>query len=157
MVSIRISGNVMVNSSVSKPKSRSWNQHARFLLRQRYALFPAKLYLKSHSDARGAEGRDPRLMSVLDPAVGSGRMLLHASNFSYNLYGCDIDPLVAAICRINAAFYVPWLAFPFSQGILGVPVPPPPPEPLPLPEEYKPASEETLFRCDDRGQGLLFG
>jgi hypothetical protein len=80
-------------------------------------------------------------------------MLLHASNFSHCLYGCDIDPLVT-ICRINAAFYVSWLAFPLPQSILGVPVPPP--APLPIPDEHKPKDDAPLFRCDDRGQGLLF-
>jgi hypothetical protein len=94
-------------------------------------------------------------MRVLDPAVGSGRLLLHASNYSYCLYGCDIDPLVAAICRVNAVLYVPWLAFPFPDTILGVPVPPPPPAPLPVPEEHKPKDDTPMFRCDDRGQGLF--
>jgi hypothetical protein len=102
------------------------------------------------------KARDPRLNTVLDPCVGTGRMLLHASNFSYCLYGCDIDPLVAMITRINGALYAPWLAFPFPKEILGIAVPPPPPAPLPVPEEYKPSGGETLFRCDDRGQGLLF-
>ncbi len=99
---------------------------------------------------------DPRLETVMDPCVGTGRMLLHASNYSYCLYGCDIDPLVAMITRINGALYAPWLAFPFPKEVLGVPVPLPPPAPLPVPDEYKPAIGETLFRCDDRGQGLLF-
>jgi hypothetical protein len=103
-----------------------------------------------------SSGRDPRLETVLDPCVGTGRMLLHASNYSYCLYGCDIDPLVAMITRINGALYAPWLAFPFPKEVLGVPLPLPPPAPLPVPVEYKPATGETLFRCDDRGQGLLF-
>jgi hypothetical protein len=100
--------------------------------------------------------RDPRLSTVLDPCVGTGRMLLHASNHSYCLYGVDIDPLVVMITRINGALYAPWLAFPLPEKILGVGVPPPPPAPLPVPEEYKPSAGEKLFRCDDRGQGLLF-
>jgi hypothetical protein len=83
-------------------------------------------------------------------------MLLHANNYSYCLYGCDIDPLVAMITRINDALYAPWLAFPFPKEVLGVPVTLPPPARLPVPDEYKPAIGETLFRCDDRGQGLLF-
>lgn len=98
-----------------------------------------------------------RLETVLDRCVGTGRMLLHASNYSYCLYGCDIDPLVAMITRINGALYAPWLAFPFPQSILGVPLPPAPPAPLPLPVEHQPKKGQTQFRCDDRGQGLLFG
>jgi hypothetical protein len=100
---------------------------------------------------------DVRLKTVMDPCVGTGRMLLHASNYSYCLYGCDIDPLVAMISRCNAALYSPWMAFPFSESILGRPLPPPPPAELPVPEEYRPAAGETLVRCDDHGQGLLFG
>ena len=94
-------------------------------------------------------------MRVMDPAVGTGRLLLHASNYSYFLYGCDIDPLVTTICRINSALYVPWLVFPFPESVLGVPLPAPPPAPLAVPEEYEPKRGETFFRCDDRGQGLL--
>jgi hypothetical protein len=165
MASIRTSGNIMVNSSVSKPTARSWNQHKHSLLRQRYALFLAKLCLKSHaaggssngSHEKGNSGEtDVRLKTVMDPCVGTGRMLLHASNFSYCLYGCDIDPLVVMISRCNAALYSPWMAFSFSESILGRPLPPPPPAQLPVPEEYRPVAGETLVRCDDHGQGLLF-
>lgn len=64
-------------------------------------------------------GRDPRTHSVNDPAVGTGRMLLAASNFSMNLCGQDIDPLVVKICLINGALYAPWLAFPLPASIIG--------------------------------------
>ena len=39
--------------------------------------------------------------TVNDPCVGSGRLLLHASNISLRLYGQDIDPLAVAMCKIN--------------------------------------------------------
>ena len=61
-------------------------------------------------DMRNRE-HDPRLASVCDPCVGTGRMLLHASNHSLVLHGCDIDPLVLLATRINGALYAPWLAF----------------------------------------------
>ena len=35
-------------------------------------------------------------------------MLLHASSFSYRLYGMDIDPLAVTICLCNGSFYAPW-------------------------------------------------
>jgi len=61
------------------------------------------------------------------------------------------------ISRSNAALNAPWLAFSFSEAILGVPIlPPPPADLLSVPEEYRPAAGETLVRSDDRGQGLLF-
>lgn len=69
---------------------------------------------------RGRAGkRDPRTLSVCDPCAGSGRMLLHASNYSLNLWGQDIDPLAISMCKINGALYAPWLSFPISSAILG--------------------------------------
>lgn len=55
------------------------------------------------------------MMTVCDPALGSGRQLMHASNFSVRLYGMDIDALVVKICLINGAMFVPWMSFPFPQ------------------------------------------
>lgn len=88
------------------------------------------------------DGRDPRIHSVNDPAVGSGRMLLHASNFSMNLCGQDIDPLVVKICLINAALYVPWLAFPLPASIIG--------------ERRSITAPTELAHVNKRGQALLF-
>ncbi len=51
-----------------------------------------------------------KAMSVCDPCVGTSVMLLHASNYSMNLYGVDISPLLVKICKVNAFTYVPWLA-----------------------------------------------
>jgi hypothetical protein len=64
-----------------------------------------------------ADGRDPRTLSVCDPAVGSGRMLLHASNHSLCVFGQDIDALAIAMCKINGALYAPWLSFPLLPSI----------------------------------------
>ncbi|MBB6144313.1 hypothetical protein HNQ77_002265 [Silvibacterium bohemicum] len=133
--------------------SSGWNPNAFFPTPHPVVEFMVQMTLGGSEQERG---RDPRLRTVLDPCVGTGRMLLHASNYSYCLYGADIDPLVVMITRINGALYAPWLAFPLPEKILGVAVPPPPPAPLPVPKEYKPSAGETLFRCDDRGQGLLF-
>lgn len=63
------------------------------------------------------DGRDPRTLKVFEPCVGSGRMLLHASNYSLCLSGQDIDPLAVSMCLINGALYAPWLAFPLSTRI----------------------------------------
>jgi hypothetical protein len=68
-----------------------------------------------------AEGRDIRRMSVCDPCVGSGRMLLHASNFSLRLFGQDIDPLAVQMCLLNGALYAPWLSFPLPEFVLAAP------------------------------------
>lgn len=115
------------------------------------------------------EGRDPRTLSVCDPAVGSGRMLLHASNYSVCLFGQDIDPICCAMAKINGAWYAPWLAFPFPRRILGFRPAPPPPEPLPVEEDgftLTPPGERPrrgsspsgrkVYRIDDPAQGRLF-
>jgi hypothetical protein len=54
---------------------------------------------------------DMRSKKVCDPALGTGRMLLHASNYSLRLYGMDIDPLVVKICRSMARFMPPGCPF----------------------------------------------
>ena len=62
---------------------------------------------------RGTESAvDKRLLSVMDPCVGTGRFLLSASNHSLRLYGIDIDPLVLKACKVNGWLYAPWLVRP---------------------------------------------
>jgi hypothetical protein len=56
---------------------------------------------------------DAREKPVCDPCVGTGRMLLAASNYSYRLYGCDIDGTVIKATLINGYLYAPWLVKPF--------------------------------------------
>lgn len=52
------------------------------------------------------------LSSVNDPAMGSGRMLLHASNKSLFLSGQDIDEGMWLATYINLAIYAPWGVYP---------------------------------------------
>ena len=49
--------------------------------------------------------------SVCDPCVGSGRLLMAASNYSLNLYGVDIDYSILNVCKANMWMYVPWGVF----------------------------------------------
>lgn len=53
--------------------------------------------------------------TVMDPCCGSGRMLLHASNYSLRLYGQDIDRTMCDVTLINGILYAPWLAKPFPE------------------------------------------
>lgn len=99
------------------------------------------------------DGRDPRTLSVCDPCVGSGRMLLHASNLSLNLFGQDIDPLAVAMCKVNGALYAPWLSFPLPAAILGTEMTP---AMASIPARGAAAVTQPLCRTDDRQQGLLF-
>lgn len=60
------------------------------------------------------ERRDRRGERMTDPCVGTGRMMMVASNFSMRLYGQDIDPLCCLIAKINLALYAPWYYIPDS-------------------------------------------
>lgn len=56
--------------------------------------------------------------SVYDPAAGTGIMLLHASNYSLNLYAQEISPLMIKALKVNGYLYVPWLVKPFPEKML---------------------------------------
>ncbi len=60
------------------------------------------------------EGGDHRAQTVHDPCVGTGRMLLHASNHSFRLYGQDISLLACKTTIFNGFLYAPWLVKPFE-------------------------------------------
>lgn len=100
---------------VAQGKAKGWNPTAFFPTPHNVVELMVQMTM---ADNR-VDGRDPRLRSVNDPCVGSGRMLLHASNFSLNLFGQDIDPRAVAMCKINGALYAPWLTFPLPESILG--------------------------------------
>ena len=56
----------------------------------------------------GAYVQTERCRSASDPAMGSARMLLHASNHVLRLAGQDIDEVMVIIARVNLAIYAPW-------------------------------------------------
>ena len=58
------------------------------------------------------ETGDHRRESVCDPCVGTGRMLLHASNHSLRLYGLDIDETLCKATLVNGYLFMPWLVRP---------------------------------------------
>jgi N-6 DNA Methylase len=134
---------------VARSKANGWNPTGFYPTPHQVVECMARLAMH---DSR-VEGRDPRALRVSDPCVGSGRMLLHASNCSLDLRGQDIDPLAVAMCKVNGALYAPWLAFPLPAGILGT-QPEPTPAPLPVPEPRPEAV--SVFRVHDRARGLLF-
>jgi len=49
--------------------------------------------------------------SVMDPCCGTGSLLLLASNYSLNLYGNDINPLLCKMAIINGFIYMPWIVY----------------------------------------------
>jgi hypothetical protein len=88
--------------------SGSWNPNAFFPTPHEVVELMVQMQM--------GQGEDLRAKTVCDPCTGSGRMLMHASNYSLRLYGIDIDPIAVAMCKINAALYVPWLAFPIPDA-----------------------------------------
>jgi hypothetical protein len=100
---------------VAQGKASGWNPTAFFPTPHNVVELIVRMTMTdNHKD-----GVDPKLRTVNDPCVGSGRMLLHASNQSLRLFGQDIDPLAIAMCKINGALYAPWLAFPFPESMFG--------------------------------------
>lgn len=134
---------------VAMSKARGWNPTGFFPTPHAVVELMVRMMMQD----QGKKGQDPRTATVCDPCVGSGRMILHASNHSLCLYGQDIDPLAVAMCKINGALYAPWLSFPLPASVLGTAVTAATPA--------RAVSDTTsgilpLFRVDDRAQGLLF-
>lgn len=75
---------------------------------------------------------DCRRLTCCDPALGSGRMLLHSSNYSMRLYGQDIDWLVLLCAKINFALYAPWAICPLPDEYYSDTPPGPRPETIDL-------------------------
>lgn len=53
--------------------------------------------------------------SVLDPAAGTGNMLLAMSNYSVNLYAQDVDRTVLKGLQIHSHLYMPWMVLPMPS------------------------------------------
>jgi len=134
---------------VATSKARGWNPTGFYPTP--HTVVELMVRITMHDEAKA--GRDSRTFSVCDPAVGSGRMLLHASNMSMNLWGQDIDPLAVAMCKINGSLYAPWLSFPLPASILGTQGKP---APASLPVSDSTSETLPLFRVHDRAQRLLF-
>lgn len=78
-------------------------------------FFPTPMSLCQMMTQMVMEGTDEetRIQTVCDPAVGTGRFLLTASNYSLRLYGQDIDPLMCMATLVNGYLFSPWLVRPF--------------------------------------------
>lgn len=89
------------------------NQHGRHA-----GFFPTPMSVVEAMVRMTIADEDARTKTVCDPCVGTGRMLLVASNYSYRLYGADIDGTVIKSTLVNGYLYAPWLVkpFPFLDG-----------------------------------------
>jgi len=132
---------------ISERKSPGWNPTAFFPTP--HQVVECMVEITFHDIKELHQGS--RLVTVCDPCVGTGRMLLHASNYSLCLYGQDIDPLVVIACKINGAIYAPWMAFPLPAEKIGRPIPQAPPAPL-----VGLGEAPVGLRIDDVQQRLLF-
>src|SRR5262249_50434974 len=102
---------------VAASKARGWNPTGFYPTPHNVVELMVRLTMNASKEAGG----DARLRPTCDPCVGSGRMLLHASNLSLALSGQDIDPLAVVMCKLNGVLYAPWIAFPLPASLLGIP------------------------------------
>jgi hypothetical protein len=72
-----------------------------------HCVCQAMAEMQMHNAAKDAD--ELKTKSVLDPCVGTGRMLMYASNYSLFLHGMDIDRTCVNACKINGYLYMPWL------------------------------------------------
>lgn len=91
---------------LSNNKSGYWNNPHNFYPTP-HAVVKCMVQMNM-ADARRDE-KDIRLASVCDPCLGTGRMLLEASNYSVNLWGNDIDLSCVMASKINGFWYAPWM------------------------------------------------
>jgi hypothetical protein len=98
-----------IGAYISEHKSSKWNPTAFFPTP--HNVVECMVGMQMH------DAGDGRTKTVLDPCVGTGRMLLHASNYSLRLYGQDIDPVALAGCKINGALYAPWMSYPLPEAL----------------------------------------
>lgn len=84
------------------------NRHGRHL-----GFYPTPMDVAALLAEMTFGGEDARTKTVCDPCVGTGRLLLAASNHSYRLYGSDINPTVIKATLVNGYLYAPWLVRPF--------------------------------------------
>lgn len=98
-------------------RSGKWNPNA---------FFPTPIPVVKFMVDINFQGADI-FSTVLDPCLGTGRMLMLASNHSVRLYGMDIDPLMVLAAQMNFSMYAPWgvKAFPdayFKRAAPSLPV-----------------------------------
>ena len=140
-------------------KGSKWNTSAFYPTPQEVCELMVQMTMSDRAAVH--PDKDHRLLSVCDPCVGTGRMLLSASNYSVNLSGCDIDPLMVDCCAINMALYAPWGVYqtPRQKELLGT-------AGAQLPEVAEVIAEQRVGQghskvenpaaFDSHGQGLLF-
>ncbi len=105
---------------LSERHGKGWNPNAFYPTPMNVCTCMAQMVVADVGDTL-PDGRDGRLASVCDPCVGTGRMLLAASNYSINLWGVDIDATMVDACAVNLALFAPWAVYqtPAHRLLLG--------------------------------------
>lgn len=107
---------------ICETRGNGWNPNAFYPTP--HEVCEAMVTMQMHD---AAQDGDNRRKTVCDPCVGTGRMLLHASNHCLYLFGQDIDPLMVRCTMVNGALYAPWIvAPPPKRGADETLLPPPP-------------------------------
>jgi len=88
----------------------------------------------------GGDG-DYRAQSFMEPCMGTGRILMLASNYTLNLYGCDINETCVKASLVNGFITAPWMVKGFDF-LKKRDDPEPSPEPDSGPQETS-ATDET--------------
>lgn len=102
----------VLGAILSERHGNGWNPHAFYPTPQGVCKMMTRITMANSTDTEGlADGHDPRLRTVCDPCVGTGRFLLEASNYSVDLSGMDIDRMCVNACSINMALYAPWAVY----------------------------------------------
>lgn len=81
---------------------------------------------------------------VSDCCVGTGSMLLAASNYTLRLYGQDISHTMCQMLMVNAWTYIPWLACP-AHGLIAWPEDAEQIQPIPLTQGLTKQNQPSLF------------
>lgn len=50
--------------------------------------------------------------------LGTGSMLLPASNYCLNMTGQDISPIMILTAKVNFTLYIPWAITPYPEQML---------------------------------------
>lgn len=102
-------------------RGKGWNPNAFYPTPHNVVQAMVEMTFHDINQEAARKNVDPRAMSVNDPCLGTGRMLLHASNYSMNLSGQDVDPFVLKIALINGLLFAPWMIYKPSDKILNEP------------------------------------
>lgn len=94
---------------IAERLGNGWNPNAFYPTPLHVAIMMGEMTCTGDPSGKGI------FQTVMEPCVGTGRMLLAVSDKSVFLRGQDVDPMVLDVCRLNAELYIPWMALPVQE------------------------------------------